>query len=305
MKVQNFMKMKTNAPKSFRSSSQDGRGTNLFWRVFGVQSDASGSGNPTVGVGLWQVLERVFTFLKSLIVATSYQQSKRFPGAAGLPWFRIVVAVLLLGFISRKNIAFQMNFQAPDEASEHSPQPVSSPVFGLGLINSTQDDDTKPPLDPFEDSAEDDEQVRKTKAYIRRYKEVAVAEMQKFGIPASIKMAQAIIETNAGQSKLATSNNNHFGVKCFSSACAKGHCSNFSDDHHKDFFRKYESAWASWRAHSQLLSQGRYKELAKHGKSYQAWAKGLSELGYATDPKYTDKLLRTIQQYQLHLLDKE
>ena len=64
--------------------------------------------------------------------------------------------------------------------------------------------------------------------------------MDKFGIPASITLAQGLLESNNGESRLTTKNNNHFGIKCFSRKCKKGHCSNFSDDSHKDFFRKYD-----------------------------------------------------------------
>ena len=113
----------------------------------------------------------------------------------------------------------------------------------------------------------------------------------------------ALVESNAGRSRLSTNNNNHFGIKCFSKNCTKGHCSNFNDDHHKDFFRKYSSAWESWRAHSSMLANGRYSELKQYGKDYRAWAKGLKELGYATDKNYTTKLIRLIEKYRLDLLD--
>ena len=91
--------------------------------------------------------------------------------------------------------------------------------------------------------------------------------MEKYGIPASISLAQGLIESRAGSSKLAVNNNNHFGIKCFSRHCRKGHCTNFTDDTHKDFFRKFPSPWESWRAHSQLLSSGRYTKLRKNGRS--------------------------------------
>ena len=131
-----------------------------------------------------------------------------------------------------------------------------------------------------------------------------VTEMKKFGIPASVKMAQGLLESNAGTSKLATKNNNHFGIKCFSKSCGKGHCSNFHDDHHKDFFRIYKSAWESWRSHSKMIVSGRYKALLKHGNDYKAWAQDLKELGYATDSRYTEKLVETIEKYQLYHLDQ-
>ncbi len=141
------------------------------------------------------------------------------------------------------------------------------------------------------------------KAYIERYSKVAVAEMDKFGIPASITMAQAIIESRSGTSVLAARNNNHFGIKCFSKSCPKGHCSNFTDDHHKDFFRKYANATDSWREHSQFLMKYRYRDLLKYGKNYRVWAKGLRDFGYATDKTYDKKLISIVERYELFKLD--
>lgn len=148
------------------------------------------------------------------------------------------------------------------------------------------------------------EKNRICKQYIQRFGPVAVKEMKKYGIPASITLAQGLLESNAGQSKLATLNNNHFGIKCFSQKCQAGHCSNHSDDSHKDFFRKYHSAWESYRAHSLFLQRARYQHLLELPQSdYKAWAKGLSEAGYATDPKYASKLICIIDALNLHRFD--
>ncbi len=141
------------------------------------------------------------------------------------------------------------------------------------------------------------------KNYVERYGKIAIEERNRYGIPASISMAQGIIESRCGESTLAEKNNNHFGIKCFSRNCAKGHCSNFTDDSHKDFFRKYNSDWESWREHSKLLSQERYKPLKGYGNDYSRWAKGLSELGYATDDTYAEKLITVIERYHLDDLD--
>jgi flagellum-specific peptidoglycan hydrolase FlgJ len=142
------------------------------------------------------------------------------------------------------------------------------------------------------------------KSYIETYSHASIAEMDKFGIPASITMAQAIIESRSGTSVLAVRNNNHFGIKCFSKSCPNGHCSNHTDDHHKDFFRIYEAKEGSWRAHSEfLLNQARYKGLLKYGKNYKLWAVKLREFGYATDPTYDKKLIGIIERYELYKLD--
>ena len=141
-------------------------------------------------------------------------------------------------------------------------------------------------------------------AYIQRFTAVAQGESRKFHIPASITLAQGLLESNAGQSPLATKNNNHFGIKCFSKHCKKGHCANFNDDSHKDFFRIYPNAWESFRAHSQLLQSNRYRHLQQIPLTdYKAWARGLQQTGYATDPQYANKLIALIERYQLHQLD--
>ncbi|MEL6925732.1 MAG: glucosaminidase domain-containing protein, partial [Bacteroidota bacterium] len=157
------------------------------------------------------------------------------------------------------------------------------------------------------------EQVTKKKkskpaqeAYIRRFAKVAQQEMKKFGIPASIKLAQGLLESNAGKSPLATKNNNHFGIKCFSRKCQKGHCSNFDDDSHKDFFRVYQNSWESYRAHSRFLTKGaRYQSLFRLSPNdHRAWATGLQRAGYATDPQYATKLLELIERYDLTIYDR-
>jgi flagellum-specific peptidoglycan hydrolase FlgJ len=140
--------------------------------------------------------------------------------------------------------------------------------------------------------------------YIERYRKIAQAEMEKFGIPASISLAQGLVESRGGLSTLARRNNNHFGMKCFSKRCAKGHCSNFTDDHHKDFFRIYKNSWESWRAHSEMLASGRYTSLQKYGKDYQKWAYGLKNLGYATDKTYAEKLIGMVERYDLQKFDR-
>lgn len=148
---------------------------------------------------------------------------------------------------------------------------------------------------------EDNTLDRARQEYIRKYAAIAVAEMKRYGIPASVTLAQGLLETRAGQSGLAQKNNNHFGMKCFSRSCKRGHCTNFSDDTHKDFFLKFPSAWASYRAHSKLLTSGRYKSIRG---DYHAWAYGLQSAGYATSRTYAEDLIRLIRLYGLDRLDK-
>lgn len=141
--------------------------------------------------------------------------------------------------------------------------------------------------------------------YIKRFAQVAQTEQEKYGIPASITLAQGLLESNVGESRLAVKNNNHFGMKCFSRTCGAGHCSNFTDDSHKDFFRKYNTAWESYRAHSKMLLGKRYKHLLDlDKKDYKNWAKGLKKAGYATDKRYAEKIINLIEDLKLYEYDK-
>ncbi|MBL7804595.1 MAG: glucosaminidase domain-containing protein [Saprospiraceae bacterium] len=146
----------------------------------------------------------------------------------------------------------------------------------------------------------------KCQDYVDRFAPVAMAEMRKYGIPASITLAQALLESNAGESKLVKMANNHFGIKCTARHCKKGHCVNYADDTHKDFFVKFPNAWGSYRAHSQHLhGKSRYAFLFELSRSdYRGWAKGLQQAGYASDKKYAQKLIALIERLDLHRYDK-
>jgi len=129
--------------------------------------------------------------------------------------------------------------------------------------------------------------------YIARNKSMAKVEEMLYGIPAEITLAQALLESDAGQSRLARQNKNHFGIKCFSRKCNQNHCSNFTDDSHKDFFRIYPSIEESYRAHSLFLLKDRYKSLFNLAPTdIEGWAYGLQQAGYATDKTYGKKLTR-------------
>lgn len=155
-------------------------------------------------------------------------------------------------------------------------------------------------------TGEMENRLNKCRDYVKKYAPLAVVEMREYGIPASVTLAQGLLESNAGESKLTRKTNNHFGIKCFSKRCKPGHCSNFTDDSHKDFFVKYTSAKGSYRSHSQFLKKGnRYKNLFEYGPSdYRSWARGLEEAGYATDKLYGEKLIAIIQTLGLDRYDE-
>lgn len=148
------------------------------------------------------------------------------------------------------------------------------------------------------------EKLTHCREYVERFATTAIQESQQFGMPASIKLAQGLLETDAGSSKLATESNNHFGIKC-RSKCRGCTCRNYSDDEVYDMFRVFDTAWESYREHSRLLQIERYSKLKKLGtKDYEGWARGLKKAGYATDKNYDSKLIRIIESLDLHQFDK-
>ena len=141
--------------------------------------------------------------------------------------------------------------------------------------------------------------------YIQKYKEVAKENMTRTGIPASITLGQAILESGAGTGPLSVQANNHFGIKCHKEWT--GPSIKYTDDEENECFRKYDDPSQSFKDHSYFLtSRPRYAELFEFGKDdYKSWAYGLKAAGYATDSKYPDKLIGLIERYQLNKYDTE
>jgi len=143
----------------------------------------------------------------------------------------------------------------------------------------------------------------RVQSYLNRYAPIARREMADFGIPASITLAQGLLESNAGDSKLAVNSNNHFGIKC-RSKCLGCTCRNYGDDTRYDMFRVFGSVAESFREHSELLSTKRYAKLKGHGTDYKKWAHGLKSCGYATDKRYGHKLVKIIENLELDKYDQ-
>lgn len=140
--------------------------------------------------------------------------------------------------------------------------------------------------------------------YILEYAAIAKVEMRKTKIPASITLAQGILESGSGRGRLAVKANNHFGIKCHGWKGAKIY---HDDDRSQECFRKYKKAESSYEDHSEFLtSRTRYAKLFKlRPNDYKGWAKGLKTAGYATDRKYPQKLISLIERYQLYKYDDE
>ena len=138
--------------------------------------------------------------------------------------------------------------------------------------------------------------------YFNQYKDIAIEQMQRYNIPASITLAQGVFESGAGRSELAAKGNNHFGIKCNG---WNGRKTYHDDDEDNECFRAYDSAYESYEDHSKfLVNSPRYRQLFSLKKNdYKGWAKGLKAAGYATNPQYAYKLIEIIQLYKLYEYD--
>ena len=141
-------------------------------------------------------------------------------------------------------------------------------------------------------------------AYISKYKAIAISEMNQSGIPASITLAQGLLESGNGNSTLAREANNHFGIKCNSDW--KGPTILRDDDNIDDCFRVYRTPEESFEDHTEFLKKKRYAFLFELDKNdYQGWAKGLKQAGYATNPRYPELLISLVERYNLDQYDRK
>ncbi|MBT8265443.1 MAG: glucosaminidase domain-containing protein [Bacteroidia bacterium] len=194
-----------------------------------------------------------------------------------------LIVILATGCGSRKKIVTKKS-----ESSDRVETVESTPTSDN---NETQDNDIPKVL-----------AKNATTAYIEMYKPIAIAEMNTYGIPASITLAQGILESGSGRGRLAIEANNHFGIKCHDWV---GDRIFHDDDRSQECFRKYSEASKSFRDHSEfLVNRKRYAKLFQLKRSdYKGWAKELRKAGYATDRKYPEKLISLIERFELYKYD--
>lgn len=209
--------------------------------------------------------------------------------------FRVFVCAAVLLLVYTKDISVQFGADESGVPTAAAATPTMASAVPTNFWSRVERPATKPV----------GKKRQQQLTYLAQHADLAVREMHASGIPASITLAQALLESNVGRSTLATRNNNHFGIKCFSRTCRKGHCSNFDDDSHKDFFRVYADTEASFRAHSAFLQKGkRYQQLfSLRADDYEGWAHGLKKAGYATDKRYAHKLIGLIEALDLTRYD--
>lgn len=250
-------------------------------------------------------------------------------------WFKILLLALTAHVLFQKDISIQFNMNAAGSAytSNGLPSP-NQPVNQSGVANvlparhRENNTNTKPAKKVWKDRKPNDfsnltfvlspdyadrhnvdpaivrEKIQNCRDYVKTYRKIAIHEMKEYGIPASITLAQGLLESNAGDSRLSVESNNHFGIKC-RSKCRGCTCRNYHDDDIYDMFRVFESPQESYREHSLLLNGQRYRHLLNLNiTDYQNWAKGLKKAGYATDKRYANKLIKIIEELQLHKYDR-
>lgn len=204
----------------------------------------------------------------------------------------------------------------PDPRKSETPiaERVRKPIYRPATVNNSAAITKKdsPAVSNYSNATEVLEATTRVKvttamvlAYIESYKNVAKDNMVRTGIPASITLGQAILESGAGTGPLSVQANNHFGIKCHDEWT--GPSIKYTDDEENECFRKYDQPSESFKDHSYFLtSRPRYAELFDFQKDdYKSWAYGLKAAGYATDSKYPDKLIGLIEKYQLSRFDAE
>ena len=217
---------------------------------------------------------RFFSGVRKLYVAFTYKLFYYRNGTVLFfqrTWVRVGILALAVLFVFGKDFSFP--------ALWGGDAPLADERTAMGLVQPTAYSDGPVVYDAASASELEDGRAME---YIDRFDEVARLEMQRFGIPASILMAQALSESRAGQHEAVRRNNNHFGTALSG--------------------KRFANAWESWRANSLLIAQG-HPELLTLGKDPERWARGLRKAGYSREWGYSRRLLRIVQKYQLQRLD--
>jgi len=271
--------------------------------LYEVKNKPTASKGKVYDISVWWIL--LLKILKSAripFIAGKHQFLKKYEelfGTPTFPWFKLSLLALILYMVFQKDMHFQVNMKSPNhlfsDDRSHNEEPTALSMSLTHPDGPSQSMTSKKANSPL--SLADD----KVQAYINRFSRIAIMEMQKFQIPASIKMGQGLLASQAGNNLLATKFNNHFGTLC---ADVETACGQFTSGNTNVQVKKYESAWEGWRDHSTMISAGPYTELKKHGKDYKKWAVGIAKIGYGNNQSYSQQLISVIEQYQLYKLDK-
>ncbi|MCB0586679.1 MAG: glucosaminidase domain-containing protein [Phaeodactylibacter sp.] len=265
--------MRTERPDNVQIHQRKKQNSQLYQQSRRVRR---GGGGPLPDITLRDILRHLWLGANKLLVALRYQFHRLTAGAFSnlrLPWYKIAFAVFILLIVTKKDIQFSINMKAPLSGFSNTDAAGSQMSLAQPIaLRQTENGGEALQLDE-----------QKALAYIRRFSKVAAAEMDKFGIPASVKMAQGLLESRAGENPEARQANNHFGEPLAG--------------------RHFNSAWENWRAHS-LLLRNEYPGLFRNGAGYKQWAEALQRSGYTNDSQYARRLIELIENFQLYNLDQ-
>ncbi len=237
------------------------------------------------------IFRRMVQHIRKYVVALNNLFHKTTLGVfsrSKFPYAQLTLLALIIFVLTKKDLHFQMSMNAPLAkimTAADAPNPRKE-VEQLSMVKPIKFVEAKKENKVVVEAYDIDFKPSEVEAYIKRFGKVAMAEQQKYGIPASIKMAQGLLESRAGRSEAAQENNNHFGVPLGS--------------------KSYESAWINWRTHSHYLTDASspYSPLLKFGIDYKKWARGLKDLGYSRSNNYDQLLIELIEKYEMFRLDK-
>lgn len=227
-------------------------------------------------------------------------------------WQKLTVLFIIIIVFSTKEMTIQFNLSSPFGKSHGEQSSAIQTELQREFTEKMQKDSRRETFSLFPfflgGSRKDEKRTlndiynnmkkSKVEAFIKQFSTVAIEEMNQFGIPASITLAQALLHGQAGTGELATHNNNHFSITCGSTWTDKNR------DIQGVCYRSYNSAWQSFRDHSKLITSGKYEELKNLSSTdYKQWAKGLQAKGYSSDGTYAALLVKIIREYNLDRFD--
>lgn len=266
----------------------------------------------TSEIPFWVLLLKLLKSTRIPFISGKHQFIKKYKeyfGGRPFPWFKLSLLALGLYMLFQKDMHFQLNMKAPeqvfsDDRQANEPAALSMSLTHLGKVlrgSAFSKEATSGPTSTNSTTAlpYSKEVVAQ---YVQRFSRIAIMEMQKYKIPASIKMGQAILASQAGGHLLSTKYNNHFGTLCNEESAS---CVPYKSNTTSVNIKSYKSAWDGWRDHSEMISKGKYTALIAHGKDYKKWAAGIAEIGYGNNQEYSKQLIQIIEQYGLTDLDKK
>jgi len=214
-------------------------------------------------------------------------------------WFQIAIVLLVLYVFLKKDFSFSINLNAPSNKEQIQP-PQKKRVMTDVFPKKDKSHDQLNIL-PGEGTTSSNSLMHISKdtkvKYFKRFAHVAIDEKDKYQIPASIILASAILHSKAGTADFSTDGNNQFGISCHGWTGQTKYVKN-------DCFRKYNSAWLSFRNHSEYITSGKFERLKKLDiKAYKKWAKGLEELNFSNERDLSFQLINIIERYELYKID--